>query len=199
MERTGSQELRADRPVSLGTASRQPGRLGRVCLLALTLSAGLARAAPWELKLGGGASYGSTFHPMEADGYGAHGYAELGLSEMWSLLLAGGYQEHTLGKGNRYSFEQVGLGLVYALDVLSVLPFISVRLEWLQKRWQQNPAEAGLGYCVGGGFDVSLFRHLTVGFAGEYHGSLNELSFNYLPGYVSFNLRLGVRFFGKDP
>ena len=198
MARMVSQKRRSDRPLTPATTSSRPGGLGLGCLVALTLVGGLARAAPWELKLVGGASYGSTFHPMEADGYGAHGYAELGLTEMWSLLLAGGLQEHTLGKGNRYSFEQVGLGLVYALDVLSVLPFISVRLEWLQKRWQQTPAEAGFGYCAGAGFDV-LWRHFTVGFAGEYHGFLDELSFNYLPGYVSFNLRLGVRFFGRDP
>ncbi len=197
MEQTGSQDHRGGRPAVARPSPWHPGRLGWLALLSLLLGASPARASLWELKLGGGASYGSTFHPMEADGYGLHGYAELGLSEMWSLLFAGGFQEHTLGEGNHYEFEQFGLGAVYALDVLWVRPFVSARLQWMQKRWAQNPAETGLGYCVGGGFDVLLFRHFTVGFAGEYHGSLEELSFDYLPGYVSFNARLGVRFFGE--
>ncbi len=160
-------------------------------LLLVLLPAESSRAEMWDFKAGIGPVYGSKFSRAERDGVGFQAYCELGLNDVLSLTAGGGYNEHLVGEGSAYSLTNLGLGLLYNIDVLVVVPFLSLRMGWLHKSPDQGEILSGLGVSVTVGFDYLLTETFTLGFAAEYHGMLTDLQ--AFPAYVAFTGRVGFR------
>ena len=160
-------------------------------LLLALLPAGPAGAEMWDLKLGIGPVYGSEFRTNRPDGLGFQAYCELGLSDVLSLTAGGGYTGHFVGDGTGYSLSNLGIGLLYNIDVLVVVPFLSLRMGWLQKTPDQGEVLSGLGVSVAIGFDYLVTETFTLGFAAEYHGMLTDI--DAFPAYAAFTGRVGFR------
>jgi hypothetical protein len=155
------------------------------------MPAGSSRAEMWDFKAGIGPVYGSKFSRAEKDGVGFQTYCELGLNDVLSLTAGGGYTRHFVGEGSAYSLTNLGLGVLYNIDVLVVVPFLSLRMGWLQKSLDQGEILSGLGLSVAIGFDYLLTETFTLGFAAEYHGMLTEME--AFPAYAAFTGRVGFR------
>lgn len=155
------------------------------------LAGGPSAAEMWDFKAGIGPVYGSEFSRTEKDGLGFQAYCELGLNDVLSLTAGGGYTEHLVGEGSAYSLTNLGVGVVYNIDVLVVVPFLSLRMGWLYKRPDQGEVLYGLGLSVAVGFDYLLTENFTLGFAAEYHGMLTEIQ--DFPAYAAFTGRVGFR------
>ncbi|MFC1654504.1 hypothetical protein ACFL2F_01755 [Myxococcota bacterium] len=160
-------------------------------LLLVLLTPGPSRAEMWDFKAGIGPVYGSKFSRAEQDGLGFQAYCELGLSDVLSLTAGGGYTEHFIGEGSAYSLTNLGVGLLYNIDVLVVVPFLSLRMGWLYKSPDQGEVLSGLGVSVAIGFDYLVTETFTLGFAAEYHGMLTEME--AFPAYAAFTGRVGFR------
>jgi len=148
-------------------------------------------AEPWDIKGGAGVLYGSTFRSDEKDGVGCQVYFDLGLTTTLSVDIGGGYASHFVGGGQAYEIGNLGAGLSYNIDVLVIVPFVSVRLGWLRYDFEQDGANDGLGVSVAVGFDYLLTEFFTIGFAAEYHGMLTD--FADFPAYAAFTSRIGFR------
>ena len=163
-------------------------------VLLLLLPAGPSGAEMWDFKAGIGPVYGSKFSRAEKDGVGFQAYCELGLNDVLSLTAGGGYTEHFVGEGSAYSLTTLGLGVLYNIDGLVVVHFLSLRMGWLHKspdRGDQVPSLSGLGLSVAIGFDYLLTETFTLGFAAEYHGMLTDIE--AFPAYAAFTGRVGFR------
>lgn len=161
--------------------------LALVCVAAAVA----VHAEAWEVRLGAGPVYGSTFRTNQPDGYGFCAYADLGLTELVSLTAAGGYVHHVIGDGEDYSLSHAGGGVLVNLDVLVVVPYAALRVGWLRRAPDAGEVDAGLGVAFALGFDYLVTDHFTLGFAAEYHGMLTNLA--DFPAYVGFTGRLGLR------
>lgn len=159
--------------------------------LLVLLGAGPSQAEQWDFKLGIGPVYGSEFRTNRPDGLGFQAYCDLGLSDVLFLTTGGGYTGHFIGDGTGYSLSNLGIGLLYNIDVLVVVPFLSLRMGWLQKTPDQGEVLSGLGVSVAIGFDYLITENFTLGFAAEYHGMLTEV--DAFPAYAAFTGRVGFR------
>jgi hypothetical protein len=159
--------------------------------LTILLGAEPSAAEMWDLKMGAGPVYGSEFRTTKQDGLGFQGYCELGLSDVLSLAAGGGYTGHFIGDGTGYSLSNLGIGLLYNIDVLVVVPFLSLRMGWLQMSPDQGEVLSGLGVSVAIGFDYLVTETFTLGFAAEYHGLLTDI--DAFPAYAAFTGRVGFR------
>jgi hypothetical protein len=164
--------------------------------IAFVLLAGVTPswAEMWDFKAGIGPVYGSKFSRAEKDGLGFQAYCDLGLSDVLSLTAGVGYTEHFVGEGSAYSLTNLGVGVLYNIDVLVVVPFLSLRMGWMYRspdRGDEVPLLSGLGLSVAVGFDYLLTENFTVGFAAEYHGMLTD--FQDFPAYAAFTGRVGFR------
>jgi hypothetical protein len=157
----------------------------------LVLPSNTVLADTWDIKAGLGPVYGSTFSSQEDDGVGLAGYFDLGLSESFSLTLGGTYVDHLIGSKYEYSMFNVGLGVTYNIDVFVVVPFLSLRLGWLQRDFESLEDDNGFGLSLGIGFDYLWSENLTFGFVAEYHGMLTDL--DRFPAYAAFIGRVGLR------
>ena len=162
-----------------------------IALLSICISSTTAFSEAWELKAGGGPVYGSTFSSSKKDGLGGQLYVELGLSESFSLVASGGYTPHFIGSGEGYSFTNLDLGVLYKIDILAVVPFLSAKVGWLNQAFDQGGSNSGLSASVAIGFDYLWTDYLTCGFAAEYHGLLSDMG--AFPGYAAFMGRIGFR------
>jgi hypothetical protein len=151
-----------------------------------------ARAEAWELKLGLGPAFATEFDPLTREGLGGQVYAQLGVSEIFSLTAGAGYLHHFLGSGLSGQVVHVGLGLAASLDVLVVVPYLELRLGYLWQQVENQPRSQGLGLTIALGADYLWTDRFTAGLALEYHGLLTD--FDVLPAYLSVNLRMGLRF-----
>jgi hypothetical protein len=145
----------------------------------------------WDLKAGIGPVYGSEFSRTKQDGLGFQAYCDLGLSDVLSLTAGGGYTGHFVGEGSGYSLSNLGIGLLYNIDVLVVVPFLSLRMGWLQMIPDRGEVLSGLGVSVAIGFDYLVTETFTLGFAAEYHGMLTDI--DAFPAYAAFTGRVGFR------
>ena len=159
--------------------------------LLIPLGSGPSRAEMWDLKAGIGPVYGSEFRTTRQDGLGFQAYCDLGLSDVLSLTAGGGYTGHFIGEGTGYSLYNLGVGLLYNIDVLVVVPFLSLRMGWLQMSPDQGEILSGLGVSVAVGFDYLVTETFTLGFAAEYHGMFTDI--DAFPAYAAFTGRVGFR------
>lgn len=162
--------------------------------LAILFRAEPSAAEMWDLKMGFGPVYGSEFRTTKQDGLGFQAYCELGLSDVLSLAAGGGYTGHFIGDGTGYSLSNLGIGLLYNIDVLVVVPFLSLRMGWLHMspdHGDEVPSLSGLGVSVAIGFDYLVTETFTLGFAAEYHGMLTDI--DAFPAYAAFTGRVGFR------
>ncbi len=160
----------------------------------LLMGATPSLADMWDFKAGFGPVYGSRFSRAYKDGLGFQAYCDLGLSDVLSLTAGGGYTRHFIGGGSEYSLTNLGVGVLYNIDVLVVVPFLSLRMGWLYRSPEQGdevPELSGLGLSVAIGFDYLLTESVTLGFAAEYHGMLTDLQ--DFPAYAAFTGRVGFR------
>jgi hypothetical protein len=160
-------------------------------VLLLLVANSPSRAEMWDFKAGVGPVYGSKFSRAEKDGVGFQAYCELGLNDVLSLTAGGGYTRHFVGEGSAYSLTNLGMGVLYNIDVLVVVPYLSLRMGWLHKIPDQGEVLSGLGLSVAIGFDYLLTETFTLGFAAEYHGMLTDM--NSFPAYAAFTGRVGFR------
>lgn len=159
--------------------------------LLILLSYQPSRAEMWDFKAGIGPVYGSKFSSAWKDGVGFSAYCDLGLSDVLSLTAGGGYTRHFIGEGSAYSLSNVGVGVLYNIDVLVVVPFLSLRMGWLHMSPDQGEVLSGLGMTVAVGFDYLLTENFTLGFAAEYYGMLTDMQ--AFPAYAAFTGRVGFR------
>jgi hypothetical protein len=145
----------------------------------------------WELKAGLGPVFGTTFSSSLKNGLGGQAYLEVGITESLSMVAGAGYIIHFIGSGTGYSFTNLGLGVLYKIDVLVVVPFISAKIGWLDQAFDRRGSNSGLAASVAIGFDYLWTKYLTIGFAAEYHGLLTDLG--AFPGYAAFMGRIGLR------
>ena len=150
-----------------------------------------AQGDTYDFKAGIGPVYGTSFTAAKKDGLGFSAYLELGLTETLSLTVGTGYTDQFIGVGEAFSLTHVGLGLLYNIDVLVVVPYLSLRFGWLYKSPDQDESVSGLGATIALGFDYLWTDSFTVGFAAEYHGMLTDLE--AFPAYVAFTGRVGFR------
>jgi hypothetical protein len=167
-------------------------KLALITWLGSQLFSPVARAELGDFKAGAGPVYGSTFSPREKDGAGFQTYLELGLSDCWSIVAGGGANFHEIAGGDPYRLYNFGLGISYNLDVLVVVPFVSMKAGWLYRANPDRAADSGLGFSVALGFDYLWTENFTVGLAAEYHGLLSD-NIPTIPGYAAFTGRVGFR------
>lgn len=160
-------------------------------LLILVLHSPGSPAEAWDFKAGLGPLYGTSFSESWKDGLGLSAYLELGLTETLSLTAGGGYSNQFIGVGEAYSLGHAGLGLLYNIDVLVVVPYLALRLGFLYTGPDGGEATSGLGATVAIGFDYLWTDSFTVGFAAEYHGMLSD--WDAFPAFVAFTGRMGLR------
>jgi hypothetical protein len=166
-------------------------RLALITWLGSQIFSTEARAEFGDFKAGAGPVYGTTFSSQEKDGVGFQGYLELGLSDSWSIVAGGGANFHQIAGGDPYRLYNLGIGASYNLDVLVVVPFVSMKVGWLYRDKPDQAADVGLGFSLAVGFDYLWSEFFTVGFAAEYHGLLTDLP--TIPGYAAFTGRVGFR------
>jgi len=150
-----------------------------------------ARADLFDVKAGVGPLYGTSFSAGKKDGLGFSAYLEMGLTETLSLTAGGGYSGQFIGVGQAYGLTHAGVGLLYNIDVLVVVPYLSLRLGWLNLSPDAGESRSGLGAALAVGFDYLWTDSFTLGFAAEYHGMLSD--WDEFPAFVAFTGRVGFR------
>jgi len=151
----------------------------------------IARGEATGVAAGLGPVYASTFRADQKDGFGLQMFLDIGLTETLSLSAGAGWNSHFIGDGRAYDQAYAGIGLSYRIDVLKIVPFVSVKLGWLARDFEEQAAESGLGISAAIGFDYWLTDFFSLGFASEYQGLIDE--WEAFPRYAVFTSRLGFR------
>ncbi len=186
----------------MGDLSRKAPVCGSVLSIALLLATLLpgrsAIAEAWEIKAGLGPVFGTEFSSQQKDGLGAQAYLDLGVNEVISLTVGGGYVRHFIGDGQAYYLANAGAGVVVNLDVvffgvgLAWVPYISARIGFLNQHREGQEAVPGLGMSTAVGLDYVFDENYSVGLAFEYQGMLTDLKL--FPAYLGITGRVGLRF-----
>ena len=144
----------------------------------------------YEIKTGVGPVFGTEFTETRKAGIGLQGYFEFGLSELFNATFSAGYVQHSLGSGESYGLTHAGLGVSVNLDVLTIVPYLSVRLGFLHQNFSDRSI-SGLGMAGSIGGDYLVTDSFTLGLALEYHGLVTDL--DGLPSYLAIAVRCGYR------
>ena len=170
---------------------------------ALVLTALPARAEQRELQLGLQPVYGLTYiDERQPSGGGAGMHLSYGITDAVTVQLSGGATVHPLSElkdrmlpaGTLLTW-QAGLSLVYALDIVRVVPFFEAGVGVLGV--QVSTAKKvdnllNLGVSLGLGADYLINRRWAVGVQVRYHAFLTDLS--RLPLYLTVGPRIVLRF-----
>lgn len=192
--------------------------LARCALLLGLLPAALpasARAEQREFSLGLQPLYGLTYlDDRQAHGGGGVLHAAYGITDAVGVQLMAGASAHPLSPiepddptqkmdpGGQLVTWQASAGVVYALDVVRIVPFFEASLGVLgvYRRTDPGPTDKmgkiehsiNAGAALGLGADYLVTRRLAVGVAIRYHAFLTDLS--RIPIYLTVGPRILVRF-----
>lgn len=120
--------------------------------------------------------------------------ARYALDGFWALRAGAIHGEHR-SKGEAFRVSQASLGLRYALDVFTWVPWLDLSGVGYGTSGTDAPELAG-GVAIGFGFDYLLDPTWSLGFGGRYHQVFGHERF---PAYVTLGARLGYRWTLGDP
>ncbi|MBN2498790.1 MAG: hypothetical protein JXR96_29635 [Deltaproteobacteria bacterium] len=164
-------------------------RLGSVLMCGFLLaSPSSAWAELGDISLNFGPLFGTEFDSQRKDGLGAQLTFDVGLSEFFSFTAGAGYVRHFIGGGEAYQLIHAGAGLVYKLDILIVVPFLSVRLGFLHLAFDEQ-SRSGVGFSAAIGVDYLWSESFSAGLSLGYHGMLSDLE--GFPSYLAVDARFG--------
>lgn len=185
----------------------------------LGLSALLASSSAWaeqrEFSLGLQPMYGLTYlEDRSAHGGGGTLHLGYGITDAVGVQLLAGATAHPLSPvvpddpsqkmdpGGQLVTWQASAGVVYALDVVRIVPFFEANLGvlGLYRRTDPSPTDKmgkvehsiNVGAALGLGADYLVTRRWAVGIAIRYHAFLTDLS--RIPIYLTVGPRVLVRF-----
>lgn len=187
-------------PSSAARGTTLPVR--RLCLLTLTLivlglrlwPAAEARADERELQLGVAPLFGLTYLDSRASpGGGGALHLGYGLTEGLSIQLLGGATGHPVDGGSLLAWN-VGAGILYAFDIVRVVPYLEASLNLLGMTTflADQKTELHLGLGVGLGADYVLSRRVSLGLLLRYQLSLTDPA--RLPVYFLAGPRVTLHF-----
>lgn len=180
----------------------------------MSLSPRDARAESRELSMGVQPVYGLTYmDDRSPSGGGGNLHIAYGITDAVGVQLHGGATVHPLAAitdektmntdpGGTLLTWQASAGIVYALDVVRIVPFFEASLGVLGVWTQTDPApgkknptvestvQASASLGLGGDYLIS--RRLAVGVAVRYHAVLTDLG--RIPIYLTVGPRLLLRF-----
>ena len=171
--------------------------------LGLLIFADQAQAEQRELQLGLQPLYGLTYiDERNPHGGGGGAFVSFGLTDAVAVQLSGGVTVHPLEEnkdkmqlGGRLVTYAASAGIVYALDIVRIVPFFSASIGLLgttQPTAMGDKTALNLGVGIGLGADYMLNRRWALGAEVRYHAFLTDLG--RLPLYLTVGPRLLVRF-----
>ncbi len=176
--------------------------LATLCILGMTAA---ARAEQRELAIGLQPVYGLTYIDQRTpSGGGGLLHISYAITDAVGVQVLGGATVHplaaymdsmqTLPAGTLITW-QASAGVVYALDVVRIVPFFEVNLGVLGTLIQTSSGisnTVNFGAAVGVGGDYLISRRWAVGVAVRYHAVLSNLS--QIPIYLTVGPRVTIRF-----
>lgn len=187
-------------------------RLRALPILALALAT-VALAAPTavqaeqrDLTFGLQPSYGLTYiDDRNPSGGGGTLHVSYGITDAVGVQLQGGLTAHPLAAlmddmnmlpGGLLLTWQASAGIVYALDIVRIVPFFEASLGvlgiWMRTDDKKLQTSVAAGASLGLGADYLISRRWAVGVAVRYHAFLTNIS--QIPIYLTVGPRLTVRF-----
>jgi hypothetical protein len=176
-----------------------------VLLLSLLGSSAPVRAEQRELAIGVEPLYGLTYIDQRTpSGGGGDLHISYGITDALAVQVQGGATAHPL-QAAMVNMQQLlpgtlvtwqaSAGIVYALDVVRIVPFFEATLGILGT-WTQTSAGVSNTFSVGAslglGADYLITRRWAVGVVARYYASLTDLS--QIPIYLTAGPRITVRF-----
>jgi len=198
--------------LALLTASSVRLLLGSVGVL---LTAQTAWAEQREFTLGLQPQYGLTYlENRQASGGGASLHVAYGITDAVGVQLLAGATAHPLSPiepedasmkgdpGGDLASWHASAGVVYALDVVRIVPFFEANIGVLGLYRSSNPSgnqkaptiehALNVGASLGLGADYLITRRISVGVALRYHAFLTDLA--RIPIYLTVGPRVSLRF-----
>jgi hypothetical protein len=180
----------------------------RLLALAPLLVAGAhpARAERRELHLGIAPAYAITYVDQRSpSGGGGDARIQYSITDAVGIQAVGGMTAHPLAPDEEMKLKAglmltwyANVGVVYALDVVRVMPFFELSLGALgvihSEEGSTKPPTQSIGAAamLGLGADYLVSRRFSVGVALRYHASLSDLE--KIPLYLTVGPRLQLRF-----
>ncbi|MFO0577888.1 MAG: outer membrane beta-barrel protein [Polyangia bacterium] len=172
-------------------------------LLAASLASGRAQAERGELQLGVQPAYAITYVDQRSpSGGGGDARFQYCITDAVGVQLVGGLTAHPLEASEELKLSAgllqtfyANLGVVYALDVVRIVPFFEASvgvLGTLVRTDRDAKSAINVGAMLGLGADYLINRRVSVGVGLRYHASLSDLS--RLPLYLTVGPRLQLRF-----
>lgn len=181
-----------------------------VCLAATT-----AQAEQREFTLGLQPQYGLTYlEDRQASGGGGSLHLAYGITDAVGVQLLAGASAHPLSPiepedpsmkatpGGQLVSWQASAGVVYALDVVRIVPFFEANIGVLGLYRSTDPTgnqktptiehTLNVGASLGLGADYLITRRWSVGVAIRYHAFLTDLA--RIPIYLTVGPRVSLRF-----
>jgi hypothetical protein len=160
-----------------------------------------AAALEGDWSWGGGAMVAAIPTLGGAWGVGGTVHTRYGLTDTLNLNMGVLYAYHfasPVGPEGEVRALQVTIphvGLVYALDIIEVVPYVLLDLTVYTADWPffgDNDRSVGVGALVGLGLDYRRWREWSVGVEVAYHGFLTDII--YYPVYLNINLHASYHY-----
>lgn len=181
----------------------------------MCLAATDARAEQREFTLGLQPQYGLTYlDNRQASGGGGSLHLAYGITDAVGVQLLAGATGHPLSPiepedpsakadpGGQLVSWHASAGIVYALDVVRIVPFFEANIGVLGLYRSTNPSgnqksptiehALNVGAALGLGADYLITRRWSVGVAIRYHAFLTDLA--RIPIYLTVGPRVSLRF-----
>lgn len=181
-------------------------RLLLAVLLAVALVVHPARAEQRDLTIGLQPTYGLTYiDERSPSGGGGTLHVSYGITDAVGVQVMGGVTAHPLAPvmddmnmlpGGLLVTWQASAGIVYALDIVRIVPFFEANLGvlgvWVRTDDKKVASTLAAGASLGLGADYLISRRWAVGVAIRYHAFLTDLG--HIPIYLTVGPRFTVRF-----
>lgn len=159
-----------------------------------------------DLTVGLQPSYGLTYiDDRTPSGGGGTLHVSYGITDAVGVQLQGGVTAHPLAAvmddmnmlpGGLLLTWQASAGIVYALDIVRIVPFFEANIgvlgAWIRTDDKKLQSSVAAGASLGLGADYLISRRWAVGVAVRYHAFLTNIS--QIPIYLTVGPRLTVRF-----
>ncbi len=178
-----------------------------VALASVVMAAPTAvQAEQRDLTVGLQPSYGLTYiDDRTPSGGGGTLHVSYGITDAVGVQLQGGVTAHPLAAvmddmnmlpGGLLLTWQASAGIVYALDIVRIVPFFEANIgvlgAWIRTDDKKLQSSVAAGASLGLGADYLISRRWAVGVAVRYHAFLTNIS--QIPIYLTVGPRLTVRF-----
>jgi hypothetical protein len=185
------------------TLSVAPLSVATGSLLAATLAPTPTRAERGEFQIGVQPAYAITYVDQRSpSGGGGDARLQYCITDAVGVQLVGGLTAHPLEAseepklaGGLLQTFYANVGVVYALDVVRIVPFFEASLGALgtiTRTDREAKTAITVGAMLGLGADYLINRRVSVGIGLRYHAALSDLA--QLPLYLTVGPRLQLRF-----